>query len=87
MRPSDPNRELRWPHTRVLLERRPRTLFLYCKGGSERGEMTGRQMCPGMSWGVAQRLGLGLKTMPGLRVGLKERLAAFSFAGWEPGKC
>lgn len=49
--------------------------------------MTGLKMCLGMSWGVAPRLGLGLKTMPGLRVGLKGRLAAFSFAGWEPGKC
>lgn len=47
-------------------------------------------MCLGMSWGVAPRFRLGIKTMPGLRVGLNEAgrrgmLAAFSFAGrdWE----
>lgn len=43
-----------------------------------------------MSWGVAPRLSLGIKTMPGLRAGLHEAgrrgtLAAFGSAGqdWE----
>lgn len=46
--------------------------YLYCKGGSERGEMNWYEMRPGMSWGVALSLSLGLKTMPGLWVGLNE---------------